>query len=156
MVVNSAIQRQRGSYAHLDRAFVQNGQRAGQTEADRANIGVRRVAEPRRAATENLGLGQQLRMDFQADHGLILSEQGGRDGGFGDEFRHWLGRKYSREGLRPDYGGSDRIAGADWQQALPQWHPSGSSARLTVARRRRLHTVPEHEVLRCVWGRSAL
>ena len=109
MVVNRAIQRQRGSYAHLDRAFVQNGQRAGQTEADRANIGVRRVAEPRRAATENLGLGQQLRMDFQADHGLILPEQGGRDGGFGDEFRHWLGRKYSREGLRPVYVGSDYL-----------------------------------------------
>src|SRR6516165_2406514 len=87
MLVNGTIQRQGGAHAHLDRAFVQNWQRSGQAETDRANIGVWRVAEARRAAAEDFTLGQQF----------------GRDGGFGEEFGHWLKRKYSREARWPDY-----------------------------------------------------
>jgi len=103
MLVNGTIERQSGAHTYFDRAFVQNGQRSGQAETDRADIGVWRVAKARRAAAEDFTLGQQLRVDFQADHGLILSQQFGRDSGFGEEFGHGLKRKYSREALRPDY-----------------------------------------------------
>ena len=60
---------------HLDRAAVQRRQRPGQPEADRADLRVGRRAELRRAAAEDLRSGEELRVDFQANHGL---EIGGR------------------------------------------------------------------------------
>jgi len=89
MLVNSAIDGQRGAHSHFDGAFVENGERAGEAEADRKHVGVRRIAKPRGAAAENLGFGEELDVDFQADDWLVLGEQFGRHGGFGGEFRHW-------------------------------------------------------------------
>ena len=86
--MNGAIDRESGAHSHFDGAFVENGERAGEAEADRARVGVRRIAKPRGAAAENLGFGEELDVDFQADNWLVLGEQFGRHGGFGGEFRH--------------------------------------------------------------------
>ena len=40
MLVHIAVQRQRGEHGHLDGALIQDGQRAGQAEAHRADVGV--------------------------------------------------------------------------------------------------------------------
>ena len=51
---------------------VEHRQRAGQPEAHRADVGVRRIAEVGGAAAEDLGLGQQLDVDFESDDRLVL------------------------------------------------------------------------------------
>ena len=51
-------------------APVQHGQRPGQPETHRAHMGVWRVPESRSAAAENLGPGQQLGMNLEANDGL--------------------------------------------------------------------------------------
>ena len=68
--VDRAAERQRGARGELDGAPVQHRQRARQAEADRAERGVRSRAEPRGAAAEDLGGGQQLRVDLEADDRL--------------------------------------------------------------------------------------
>jgi hypothetical protein len=82
MFVNGAIQRERGAHGEFDGAFVQNRQSARKAEADRANVGVGRIAEAVCAGTENLGVGQKLDVDFQADDGLVFREDLGGDGGY--------------------------------------------------------------------------
>ena len=81
MLVDGAIQGERGAHGQFDSAFVQNRQRAGQAEADRAHIRVGRIAEAVGAGAENLGVGQKLDVDFQADDGLVFREDLGGDGG---------------------------------------------------------------------------
>ena len=51
---------------------VQHRQRPRQAQADRADVGVGRVAEAGRAAAENLRGRLQLHVDFQADDGLVV------------------------------------------------------------------------------------
>ena len=51
----------------LHGSAVQHRQRAGQAEADRADVRVRRRAERASAAAEDLGGGQQLRVDLEPD-----------------------------------------------------------------------------------------
>ena len=65
VVVNGAIQGERGADAHFNGTLVEHGKRAGKAEANGADIGVGSIAETRRAAAENLGFGQQLGMDFR-------------------------------------------------------------------------------------------
>ena len=71
--IDGAVQRQRRLHRHGHGFPVQHRERAWQAEAHRANIGIRRIAEMRRAGTEDLGLRQKLKMNLKADHGLIFS-----------------------------------------------------------------------------------
>src|SRR5262249_16995117 len=61
--------------AELDGAPVQDRQRTRQAEADRAHLGIGRSAEPRAAATENLRLREELRVNFQTDDRLERHER---------------------------------------------------------------------------------
>ena len=73
-----AIQREGRPHGEFDRLLVDDRQRAGQTEAHRADQGVGRcVGVLRVARTEHLAGGKQLRVDFQANHHLVI---GGRRG----------------------------------------------------------------------------
>src|SRR6266446_1719094 len=72
MLVNGTIQRQRRPRRHLHRALVQHRQRPRKPQANRAGVAVRRIAEPRGAAAENLRIGQKLHVHFQPDHRLVL------------------------------------------------------------------------------------
>ena len=69
-----AVERQRGQRGELDGLGVEHRQRAGQPEADRADVGVGRGAEVVGAAAEGLGGGQQLHVDFESDDGLVLGQ----------------------------------------------------------------------------------
>ena len=115
MFVNSAVQREGGSHAHFYGAPVQNGQCAGQSKTHRADIGIWRIAKSRRAATENLSLGQKLRVNFQTDDRFVLGKKFGRQCRFGSEFRHGRKKKYIRAGglfavARCGSSGRDRFA----------------------------------------------
>ena len=68
--MDRAAERQRGARGELHGAAVQDRQRPGQPEADGTERGVRLGAEPRAAAAEDLGGGQQLRVDLEADDRL--------------------------------------------------------------------------------------
>jgi len=74
--VNRAAERQRRSYGQLYRFTVDDRQRAGQTQTNRANVGVRRLPEVRAAAAEELRLRQQLRVDFQPNNDFVVSHRG--------------------------------------------------------------------------------
>src|SRR5262249_55101385 len=52
----------------LDCPLVRHGKGAGECEAYRAGLGVRRSAEPVRAAAEHLRPGLELDVDLQPDH----------------------------------------------------------------------------------------
>ena len=54
---------------------VEHRQRAGQAQADRADVGVGRRAEAGGAAAENLGGGGELDVHFEADHRLIARDE---------------------------------------------------------------------------------
>ena len=62
-----AIDHQSGEQRFLDGLAVEHGQRAGQAEADRAGVGVGRVAERGAAGAEHLGVRFDLAVDFEAD-----------------------------------------------------------------------------------------
>ena len=68
--IDLAVQGMRGPDRQLHGPAVQHRQRAWQPEADGADIGVRRRPEPRAAPAEDLGFGEQLRVDFEPNHGL--------------------------------------------------------------------------------------
>jgi hypothetical protein len=57
-----------GELHHL---FVQDGQDPGKAHADRAGILVRGISKAGGAPTEDLGFGQELGMDLEADDGFI-------------------------------------------------------------------------------------
>ena len=69
--VDLAIQRRGRQHGELHRPPVQNRQRARQPQTHRADIRVRRIAKPGRAAAEDLGAGQKLDVDFQPDDRLV-------------------------------------------------------------------------------------
>src|SRR5437879_8781877 len=73
-LVHGAIQGDRGAHGHFDRAFVQDGKRAGETEAHRTDVRVWRIAETRRAAAEDFGFGEKLYVDFEADDRLVFRQ----------------------------------------------------------------------------------
>ena len=91
MLVNSAIQRQRGFDGELHGALVQDRQGAGQAETNRAGVGIGRIAELRRAGAEDLGFGKELDVDFQADDDFVFRHHFRRDshlcGILGHEFQ---------------------------------------------------------------------
>ena len=62
-----AAQGEGGARGELHGAAVQDRQRARQPEADGTERGVRLGAEPGGAAAEDLGGGQQLRVNLEAD-----------------------------------------------------------------------------------------
>ncbi len=73
------MQRQRCADAQLNRALVQHGQSAGQAEAYRTRVRIRRIAKARRARTERLGQCLELHVDFETDDRLIARHDFGRD-----------------------------------------------------------------------------
>ena len=72
--VHRAVQRQRGLDGEFHSMAVQHRQRARQTQANRADIGIGRRSETGGAAAENLGSRGQLDVHFQADHRLVLCD----------------------------------------------------------------------------------
>ena len=102
MVVDRAVQGERGAHGHLDGALVEHGQSAGEAEADGTDIGVRRIAEASGAAAEDFCAREELDVDLQADDGLVFGEHVGRDGGdLWSGFRH-KGTKIIASGARRD------------------------------------------------------
>ncbi len=70
--IDGAVERHGRLRAHGYDFAIQHRQRPRQPQANRADVAVRRVAETRRAATKNLGLGQKLDVHLQPDDGFIL------------------------------------------------------------------------------------
>ena len=78
--LDRAAEGQRRPDRILDRPAVEHRKRPRQTEADWADVGIGRGAEFRATTTKDLRVGQQLRVDFEADdgfeiHGTQLSPQ---------------------------------------------------------------------------------
>lgn len=96
MFLNTAMQGQRGAGGQLERASIEHGERSGKSEAYRTDICVWGVAEARRAATEDFGLGAQLRVHFEADDGLVAREKFGSDArSFVCSFHHGPNEDYN-------------------------------------------------------------
>ena len=74
--MHRAAERERGARRQFHRAPVEHRQRPRQPEADRAQRGVGLGAEARGAAAEDLGRGQQLRVDLEADDRLKVGHEG--------------------------------------------------------------------------------
>ncbi len=68
-----AIQRHGRLQRQFERLAIHHRQRAGHADADRARLRVRRRAELRAAPAEQLALGEQLHVHFQADDGGVGS-----------------------------------------------------------------------------------
>src|SRR5437899_11182325 len=64
VLVNGAVDGERGAHGHFDRALVENRESAGQAEANRADVGIGRIAETRGTAAENFRFGGELDVDF--------------------------------------------------------------------------------------------
>ena len=70
--LNLAVQSQSPLYRQFHRLPAQHRQRARKSQAHRADVGVRRIANFHRTGTENLCARGELAMDFQPDNHLIL------------------------------------------------------------------------------------
>ena len=68
--VDLAIERVRDANRELHHAAVEDRQGTRQPEADRTDVRVRRRAEARAAAAEDLGLGKQLGVNLEPDDRL--------------------------------------------------------------------------------------
>src|SRR3954447_8790423 len=66
--LDGAVQRQADAHRQLDRLAVQHGQRAGQAQRHRIDVGVGLVAESVRAGGEQLGHRRQLDVDFETHY----------------------------------------------------------------------------------------
>ncbi len=78
-LVDAAAERQTRADAELDGHPIEDRERSRKTQADGADVRVRRRAECGAAAAENLGSGEELGVDFQADDWLVgdhVCEQG--------------------------------------------------------------------------------
>ncbi len=73
------MQCERSANAQFHGAAIQHRKRPGQAEAYRTRVGVRRIAEARRARAEGLGRGLQLHVDFEPDDRLVTRQDLGRD-----------------------------------------------------------------------------
>jgi hypothetical protein len=60
-----------GADGEFDGPPVQDGQGAGQAEAHRANVRIRRSAKARAAPAEDLAVGEELRVNLQPDYRLV-------------------------------------------------------------------------------------
>ena len=69
-----AVQRQADLDRRLDRRLVDDRQRAGQAQADRAGVRVRLGAELGRAAAEHLRRGAEFDVRLEADDRLVLGQ----------------------------------------------------------------------------------
>ena len=69
--VHRAAERERRTHRQLDRALVEHGQRARQREAHRTGVRVRRRAEVRGAAAEDLRRRLELDVHLEADDHLV-------------------------------------------------------------------------------------
>ncbi len=72
--VDGAAERPCGERRELDRLAVEHGQRAGQAQADRADVRVGLAAVLVLAAAEGFRLRQQLNVDLKANHGLVFGD----------------------------------------------------------------------------------
>lgn len=88
MFVHSAVEGQSGAHAHFYGTLIEYWQSAGKAEANRTNVGIGRIAKASGTTAENLGVGEELRVDFQADDHLVLGEEFGRERGFRGKFGH--------------------------------------------------------------------
>ncbi len=70
-----APQGQADPHCRLDRALIQDRQRAGQAQADGAHLRVGLGAEDGRAAAEHLRRGRQLDVDLEAQHRLVPGDR---------------------------------------------------------------------------------
>src|ERR1700760_2516014 len=66
-------QREADPDREVDRAGVDDRERARQAEADRADVHVGRIAEREVTAAEHLGPGLELDVDLQPDHRLVAA-----------------------------------------------------------------------------------
>src|SRR5262249_1724100 len=71
-LVDRATRGQRGAHRQVHRMAIEHRQRAGVSEANGADVGVRRRAELCGAGAEDLRPRQQARMNLEADHRLPL------------------------------------------------------------------------------------
>ncbi len=69
--IDAAIERQGSLDGHDDRLAIQHRQSSGKTQANRTGIGIGRGSELGRAAAEDLGSGQQLGVNLEANDGFI-------------------------------------------------------------------------------------
>jgi hypothetical protein len=76
--IHAAIQGQAGLNRQFDGLPAQHGKGSRQPQTDRADVGIGRSAETGRAATEDLGVGGELDVNFQADDRLVLFDYGSR------------------------------------------------------------------------------
>ena len=91
-----AVDGQRGQRGELDGLLIQHRQRAGQSQADRADVGVGRRAEMIGATAEGLGRGEQLHVDLEADDGLVFGHDFRRkSGGWHISYDFSAARQYS-------------------------------------------------------------
>jgi hypothetical protein len=72
LALDGAAESQRRAHPELDRQTVADRQRARQPQAHRAHVLVRSRPDLRRAGAEQLRLGEQLGVDLQPDHDLVL------------------------------------------------------------------------------------
>src|SRR5438874_6413383 len=86
VLVHGTIQRESGLHGQLDSALVQYWKRAGKTETNRASIRIRRVPKTRGTTAKNLRSCQQLRVDFQSNHRLVLGNDFGWNLAHGSTF----------------------------------------------------------------------
>ena len=70
--VNAAVERERGTDGKIDDVLIEHRQRAGESEAHRADLHVRRRTKLGRAAAECLGTREQLDVHLEADDHLIV------------------------------------------------------------------------------------
>src|SRR6266478_5190459 len=104
MVVDGAVERERGAHGHFDGAFVEYRESAGEAEADGTDVRVRRIAEARRTAAEDFCAGEELDVNLEANDGLV----------FGDYFRRerrflWGGFRHKGTKIIASARGSDRL-----------------------------------------------
>ena len=82
-LANLAVDSLRGKHGELYCLLVEHGQRARQAEAGGAGVRVRLAAVLVAATAESLGPRKQLNVDLEANDGLILGEDFGRESGYG-------------------------------------------------------------------------
>jgi hypothetical protein len=68
------MQRERALMANSTACLLITGNAPGQSQANRANIRIRRRAEFHRATTKNLRLGAELNVNFEPDHRLVFRQ----------------------------------------------------------------------------------
>ncbi len=74
LFVDDAVERQGGLGGKIDRPAVQHRQSPRKPETNRANAGIRRMAESRAAAAENLGVCQEPGVYFEPNDGFKSHE----------------------------------------------------------------------------------